>query len=290
VKAIVDSILSGIFLGSLYGLFASGLSLVFGVMRLVNVAHGDFIVLCAFLALATQHATGFGSPFLTLLLLVPVMFGFGYLLQRTVLNPALGTDILRPVLITFGLSVIVQNGLLQVFSADSRKLQGGRLETASMPLPGGLAIGIFPVLTLVVAVAVIGLLQWLLYKTKTGRALRATSDDLQTAGVMGVNTPHLFGIAAGIAMITVAVAGVFTGIRASFDASAGPAWLIFAFEAVIIGGLGSLWGTLAGGIILGIAQAIGAHFSPGWQMLAGHVVFLAALMIRPRGLFPRRAE
>lgn len=290
MKAIVDSILSGIFLGSLYGLFASGLSLVFGVMRLVNVAHGDFIVLCAFLALAFQHVTGMGSPFLTLVILIPLMFAFGYLLQRLVLNPALGPDILRPVLITFGLSVIVQNGLLQVFSADSQKLQGGHLETASFTLMGGWAIGTFPLLTLFVAVALIGLLQWVLYNTQLGRGLRATSDDLQTAGMMGVNTPHLFGVAAGIAMITVAVAGVFTGIRASFDASAGPAWLIFAFEAVIIGGLGSLWGTLAGGIILGIAQAIGAHFSPGWQMLAGHVVFLAALMFRPRGLFPRRAE
>jgi branched-chain amino acid transport system permease protein len=290
MKAIVDSIPSGIFLGSLYGLFASGLSLVFGVMRLVNVAHGDFIVLCAFMALAVQHATGVGSPFLTLVVLVPLMFAFGYLLQRTVLNPALGPDILRPVLITFGLSVIVQNGLLQSFSADSQKLQGGRLETASMSLPGGLAIGIFPLLTLVVAVALIGSLQWVLYNTHLGRGLRATSDDLRTAGMMGVNTPHLFGIAAGIGMTTVAVAGVFTGIRASFDASAGPAWLIFAFEAVIIGGLGSLWGTLAGGIILGIAQAVGAHFSPGWQMLAGHLVFLAALMFRPRGLFPRRVE
>jgi branched-chain amino acid transport system permease protein len=207
-----------------------------------------------------------------------------------VLNPALGPDILRPVLITFGLSVIVQNGLLQAFSADSQKLQGGHLETASLPLPGGLAIGTFPLLTLVVAVALIGSLQWVLYNTQLGRGLRATSDDLRTAGMMGVNTPHLFGVAAGIAMITVAVAGVFTGIRASFDASAGPAWLIYAFEAVIIGGLGSLWGTLAGGIILGIAQAVGAHFSPGWQMLAGHLVFLAALMFRPRGLFPRRAE
>jgi branched-chain amino acid transport system permease protein len=290
MKAIVDSILSGILLGSLYGLFASGLSLVFGVMRLVNVAHGDFIVLCAFLALEVQHAMGIGSPFLTLVILIPLMFVFGYLLQRAVLNPALGPDILRPVLITFGLSVIVQNGLLQGFSADSQKLQGGKLETASMPLPGGLAIGMFPLLTLVVAVALIGSLQWVLYNTQLGRGLRATSDDLRTAGMMGVNTPHLFGIAAGIAMITVAVAGVFTGARASFDASAGPAWLIFAFEAVIIGGLGSLWGTLAGGMILGIAQTVGAHFSPGWQMLAGHIVFLAVLMLRPRGLFPRRLE
>ncbi len=290
MKAFLDSILSGVLLGSLYGLFASGLSLVFGVMRLVNVAHGDFIVLAAFLALAFLHITGIASPFLMLVILIPLMFVLGYLLQRGVLNPALGPDILRPVLITFGLSVIVQNGLQQAFSADSQKLQGGRIETASIPLPDGLAIGTFPLLTLVVAVALIGLLQWILYRTKLGRALRATSDDLSTAGLMGVNTPHLFGIAAGLAMVTVAVAGVFTGIRASFDASAGPAWLIFAFEAVIIGGLGSLWGTLAGGIILGIAQAIGAYLSPAWQMLAGHVVFLIALMFFPRGLFPRRSE
>ena len=290
MKAFVDSILSGVLLGSLYGLFASGLSLVFGVMRLVNVAHGDFIVLAAFLALAFQHVTGIGSPFVMLVILVPLMFVLGYLLQRAVLNPALGPDILRPVLITFGLSVIVQNGLLQAFSADSQKLQGGRIETASIPLGGGLAVGILPLLTLVVAVAVIGSLQWVLYRTRLGRALRATSDDLTTAGMMGVNTPHLFGIAAGIAMVTVAIAGVFTGIRASFDASAGPAWLIFAFEAVIIGGLGSLWGTLAGGIILGIAQAVGAYISPAWQMLAGHVVFLVALMFFPKGLFPRRSE
>jgi len=290
MTAFIDSILQGILLGSLYGLFASGLSLVFGVMRLVNVAHGDFIVVCAFLAFAVQRATGLGSPFLTLIVLIPLMFLAGYVLQRTILNPALGKDILRPVLITFGLSVILENGLLQAFSADSQKLQGGKLETASIHLPAGLAIGTFPLLTLLVSVAVIGLLQWILYRTRLGRALRATSDDLRTAGLMGVNTPHIFGIAAGIAMVTVAIAGVFTGIRASFDASAGPAWLIFAFEAVIIGGLGSLWGTLAGGIILGIAQTIGAHFSPGWQMLAGHIVFLCALMFRPRGLFPRRAE
>lgn len=286
----IDSILQGLLLGAIYGLFAAGLSLVFGVMRLVNVAHGDFIVLSAFLAIWLQRMAGFSSSFLTLILLVPLMFMVGYLLQRTILNAALGQDILRPVLITFGLSVIIQNSLLQAFSADSQKLHGGRLEVASIPLPGGLAIGTLPLLTLVVCTAMIGILQWTLYRTKLGRALRATSDDLSTAGLMGVNTPHLFAVAAGIAMVTVAVAGVFTGIRASFDAVSGPDWLIFAFEAVIIGGLGSLWGTLAGGIILGMAQTIGARFSPGWQLLSGHIVFLAILMLWPRGLFPRRTE
>jgi len=286
----IDSILQGLMLGALYALFAAGLSLVFGVMRMVNVAHGDLIVLSAFLALWLQRLLGFSSIFLTLILLVPLMFAIGYLLQRTILNPALGEDILRPVLITFGLSVIIQNGLLQAFSADSQKLHGGRLEVASIALPAGLAVGTLPLLTLVVSTAMIGLLQWVLYRTKLGRALRATSDDLSTAGLMGVNTPHLFAMAAGIAMVTVAVAGVFTGIRASFDAVSGPDWLIFAFEAVIIGGLGSLWGTLAGGIILALAQTTGARFSPGWQLLAGHLVFLAILILCPQGLFPRRTE
>jgi len=286
----IDSILQGIMLGALYALFAAGLSLVFGVMRMVNVAHGDMIVLSAFVALWLQRITGVTSPFLTLILLVPLMFLGGYLLQRTILNPALGEDILRPVLITFGLSVIIQNGLLQAFTADSQKLHGGRLEVASIPLPGGLAIGTLPLLTLAVSSALIGLLQWTLYRTRLGRALRATSDDLSTAGLMGVNTPHLFAVATGIAMVTVAVAGVFTGIRASFDAVSGPDWLIFAFEAVIIGGLGSLWGTLAGGVILGMAQTIGARFSPGWQLLSGHIVFLAILILWPQGLFPRRTE
>jgi len=286
----IDSILQGILLGAIYALFAAGLSLVFGVMRLVNVAHGDFIVLAAFLALWLQRVLGFSTPFWTLLLLVPLMFVFGYILQRAVINPALTENVLRPLLITFGLSIIIQNGLLQIFSADAQKLQGGSLEVASFGLPGGLAVGAFPLLMFAISVAILGGLQTVMFHTRLGRALRATSDDIKTASLMGVKTPHLFSIASGLALATVAVAGVFSGIRASFIPTNGPDWLIFAFEAVIIGGLGSLWGTLAGGIILGVAQSIGAHFSPAWQLLTGHLVFLALLMLRPRGLFPRRTE
>ncbi len=286
----MDSILQGLLLGGIYGLFATGLSLVFGVMRLVNVAHGDLIVLSAFLALWIEKSLNLPSPFLALIVLLPLMFFVGYLLQRTILNKALGEDILRPVLITFGLSVIVQNGLLQFFSANPQKLNGGALETASVHLLGGLMAGAFPLLTLAVSAAVIGLLQWTLYRTALGRALRATSDDPRTAAMMGVKTPHVFALATGIALATVALAGVFTGIRASFDAFSGPDWLIFAFEAVIIGGLGSLWGTLAGGVTLGIAQTVGARFSPGWQLLSGHLAFLIILVLLPRGFFPRRVE
>jgi branched-chain amino acid transport system permease protein len=286
----MDSILQGLLLGAIYGLFATGLSLVFGVMRLVNVAHGDLIVLSAFLALWIEKTLNLPSPFLALIVLLPLMFLVGYVLQRTILNRALGEDILRPVLITFGLSVIVQNGLLEVFSANPQKLIGGRIETASVNLPGGLMAGAFPLLTLAVSAAVIGLLQWTLYRTALGRALRATSDDPHTAAMMGVKTPHVYALATGIALATVALAGVFTGIRASFDAFSGPDWLIFAFEAVIIGGLGSLWGTLAGGVTLGIAQTVGAHFSPAWQLLSGHLAFLVILVLLPRGFFPRRVD
>jgi branched-chain amino acid transport system permease protein len=290
MAAWIDSIIQGILLGGLYGLYAAGLSLVFGVMRLVNVAHGDFIVLGAFLTLALQRGLGIGSPFVTLVLLVPLLAVFGYVLQRVILNPTLGDDVLRPVLVTFGLSVIIQNALLQVFSADSQKLQGGRFEIASLSLPHGLAVGVLPLTTLGVCLLVIGLLQWVMYKTRLGRAFRATSDDAITAGLMGVNSRHLFSVATGITLAIVAIAGIFTGIRASFDPASGPSALIFAFEAVIIGGLGSLWGTLCGGVILGVSQSIGARLSPDWQILAGHLAFLLVLMVRPSGLFPKRGD
>lgn len=287
---LIDSILQGIMLGGLYGLFAAGLSLVFGVMRLVNVAHGDLVVMAAFAILALQKVLGLDTPFAALLVVVPLMFVFGYALQRWVLNPTLGDDILRPVLVTFGIAVILQNGLLEIFSADSRKLQGGWLETSSFPLGGGLHLGVMPLTMLVTSIATIGALQWMLHHTRLGRAFRATSDDPRAAGLMGVKTPHLFCVSTGTMMATVAIAGVFMGIRASFAPAAGAENLIFAFESVIIGGLGSLWGTLAGGMILGVSQSIGARFSPALQLLAGHLVFLLVLVVRPQGLFPRRGD
>ena len=290
MTAVLDTLIQGILLGGLYGLFAAGLSLVFGVMRLVNVAHGDFIVMAAFLVMLLQNVLHIGSPFTTLLILVPAMFIVGYILQRLFLNPTLGPEILRPVLVTFGMSVIIENALLQIFSADSQKLQGGNMEIASIELPRGLAVGIFPLTTLIVCVVVIAVLQWILFRTSLGRAFRAASDDPTVAGLMGVNTRHLYAIATGIALATVAIGGVFMGIRASFDPNSGPDRLIFAFEAVIIGGLGSLWGTLVGGILLGVAQSVGARLSADGLLLAGHIVFLFVLMVRPNGLFPKRGD
>lgn len=284
----VDTIVQGILLGSLYALFAAGLSLVFGVMRLVNLAHGDLIVLAAYLILVIVSLIGMG-PFVATLIAVPAMFAIGWLLQTHVLNRMLGEDILPPLLVTFGLSVVIQNALLVGFSANSQKLAAGAIESASLPL-GPVTVGVMPLLTLVAAVAVIFLLNQLFYRTALGRAFRATSDDAVTAGLMGIRPQRVFAIATGLAMVVVTIAALFLGTRASFDPAIGPARLLYAFEAVIIGGLGSLWGTLAGGIVIGVAQTFGAAINPEWQILAGHVAFVAVLLLRPRGLFPRAVD
>lgn len=281
----LDTIVQGVLLGGLYALFAAGLSLVFGIMRLVNLAHGDLIVLASFLILVL--ANGFGiNPFLAALIAAPLMFGLGWLLQTYLLNRTLGKDILPPLLVTFGLSIVVQNGLLEGFTADSRRLSAGALETASLPF-AGLNIGVMPLLTFGSAIIVIIALNQLIYRTSLGRAFRATSDDPVTAGTMGVRPQRIFAMATGLAMVVVTIAALYLSTRANFDPTAGPSRLIYAFEAVIIGGLGSLWGTLAGGVVLGVAQTLGASINPEWQILAGHIAFLVVLMVRPRGLFPR---
>ncbi len=284
----VNAVVQGTLLGGLYALFAAGLSLIFGVMRLVNIAHGDLIVLAAYLGLSVTTILGL-HPLLALAVVVPTMAFIGYVLQRGILNQTLGKDILPPLLVTFGLSVIVQNALLETYSADPQKMNAGALETASISA-GGLSLGVLPVLTFAIAVVVIATLQWVFYRTALGRAFRATSDNQEIAQLMGLNRRHIFGLAMALALGVTAIAGIMLGIRTSFDPSIGGGRLIFGFEAVIIGGLGNLWGTLAGGVILGVAQTIGAKIDPGWQLLAGHLAFLIILAVRPNGLFPRISE
>jgi branched-chain amino acid transport system permease protein len=284
----VQIVIQGALLGGLYALFAIGLSLSFGIMRLVNIAHGDLIVLSAYVGLMVINATGM-HPIATLVVVMPVMFCLGYLLQRGLLNQTLSGGLLPPLLVTFGLSVIIENVLLEAFGADNRRLQAGALETQSIAV-GGIAIGVYPLIVFATAVAAIAGLQLLFYRTALGRAFRATSDDAETAELMGIDNRHLYALGLAIAMIFTALAGVLMAIRTNFDPAAGPIRLIFAFEAVIIGGLGSLWGTLLGGMVLGIAQAIGAALSPTWQILAGHVAFLIILIVRPSGFFPRTRD
>lgn len=284
----LDVIVQGILLGGLYALFAAGLSLVFGVMRLVNLAHGDLIVFAAYLILMCVTTMGL-SPWLAVLIVMPVMFAIGWLLQTAILNRVLGKDILPPLLVTFGLSIAIQNGLLEAFSADSRRISAGAFEGASLNL-GLVTVGVMPLLTFGSAVLVIVVLNALTYRTPLGRAFRATSDDPVTAGLMGIEPKSVFAMTTGLALVVVTIAALYLGTRANFDPAIGPARLIYAFEAVIIGGLGSLWGTLAGGVIIGVAQTVGAAINPEWQILSGHIAFLVVLLVRPRGLFPRAMD
>jgi branched-chain amino acid transport system permease protein len=282
----INVIVQGVLVGGLYAMFAAGLSLIFGVMRLVNIAHGDLIVLAAYLTLVTTQSLGL-DPLTAMLIVVPLMAAIGYALQWFVLNHTLGDDLLPPLLVTFGLSVIIQNTLQELFTADPQKLQAGAIEVASLPVVEGINIGVLPLLQFGLAVIVIAALQIVFYRTALGRAFRATADDASVAQLMGLDNRHVFALAMALSLAVVAIAGVLLAVRANFDPSIGPARLIFGFEAVIIGGLGSLWGTLAGGVMLGVAQAIGAKLDPGWQILAGHLAFLVVLAIRPQGLFPK---
>jgi branched-chain amino acid transport system permease protein len=282
----LNAIAQGILIGGLYALFAAGLSLIFGIMRLVNIAHGDLIVLSAYVVFVVVATTGL-HPLLAILIAAPIMAVIGYGLQRLIFNQTLGDDILPPLLVSFGLSIMLQNGLLIAFSADSRKLDAGGIETESWSVLPGLTLGWLPLLMFVSAVIVIGSLQFLFYRTPLGRALRATSDDPEIARAMGYDNRHLFGLAMALSMGVVAIAGAFLAIRANFTPTEGPARLIFGFESVIMGGLGNLWGTLIGGVILGVAQSLGAVLNPGWQILAGHLAFLLVLAIRPQGLLSK---
>ncbi len=276
--------------GGLYAMFAIGLTLTFGVMGMVNIAHGDLVVLAAYLALVLTRALGV-NPLAALVLVVPAMAALGYLLQRGLFNRALGRDLMPPLLVSFGLSIIIQNGLLALFSADDRRLRAGAIETAGIRLGDALTVGALPLLQLGLAVLVIAGLQLVIYRTAIGRSFRATADDPQVAQLMGLDNRHVFGLAMALSLAVAGLAGVLLAIRANFDPATGPTRLIFGFEAVIIGGLGSIWGTLAGGIVLGEVQAVAvaAAIDPRLQILAGHLAFLAVLALRPDGLFGRRS-
>jgi len=282
----VNVAVQGVLLGGLYALFAIGLALVFGVMRLVNLAHGDLGILAAFIALGFVRS-GVGLPVAALLSIL-IMVAVGYVLQRGLLNFTLGTDDTRPIVVTFGLAIIIQNALLLKFSADEQGLNAGGLETSSIHVSKQVALGVYPLLVFILAVVLIAGVQLLLNRTKMGRAFRATSDDREAAELMGMNNRHIYALAMALSLGTVAIGGIALAVRTTFDPTAGSFNLIYAFEAVIMGGMGSLWGTLLGGVILGLAQTLGAQaFGSGWGILCGNVVFLIVLAFRPSGFFAR---
>jgi branched-chain amino acid transport system permease protein len=281
-----NQLLQGVMLGGLYTLFAIGLSLSAGVMRFVNIAHGDFIVLACYALLLLTTTLGL-NPVVATIIALPFAFLFGFALQRFLLQRIVGQNALLGILVTFALGIIAQNGLLEGFGADPRKISGGWMETATVALGGGVNVGQFQILTFVAAVALVATLDLVLYRTGIGARIRAVSDDVATANLIGLPTVRIYAMAMGITFVTIGIAAGFVSIWTNFDPASGPRQLLVAFEVIVMGGLGSLWGSLAAGIVLGVAQAIGGQFDIAWQIMAGHIVFLIVLALRPQGLFPK---
>ncbi|MHC5907700.1 branched-chain amino acid ABC transporter permease [Streptomyces sp. S6] len=283
----LNAVVQGVLLGGIFAMAAAGLSLVFGVMRIANLAHGDLMILGGYVASVTASHYGVPVP-LTAAVAMAAVGALGYAVQRSMLDRAMGLGELAPMLVTFGISVIIPNVLAQAFSNDAQPLSIGSLGTASVHLGGDLSIGWFPLLTLVAAVAVLTALHLFLHRTQPGRIVRATADDRAVVRLMGVDNRRVYALTTVIAFSTVALAGVlYTMRQGGVTPYEGQLTVLFAFETVIIGGLGSLWGTLAGGIVLGVAQSVGAQISPDLPLLTGHLVFLLVLVLRPQGMFGR---
>ncbi len=281
---VANAVLQGVFLGAFYAVLACGLSIMFGVMRIINLAHGDVAVLGAYIVYVIVERTGVPA-FVAFAVALPVMVLLGYVLQLTVLERSLKSGILTPLLATFGLSIVIQNLLQLVFSPDVRSLGGsaGSVTTASWQVTSGLSVSALGLLVLVVAVLLFAALQLFLSKTRAGWIMRATAEDADAAELAGIDSRSVYARATAIAVGIAALGGLFLGIRSVFDPVSGPTQLIFAFETVVIGGMGSLWGTLLGGIALGVAQTVGAQIHPQFAVMAGHLLFLAVLVVRFRG-------
>jgi branched-chain amino acid transport system permease protein len=282
---IVNAVVQGIFLGAFYAVLACGLSIMFGVMRIINLAHGDVAVLGAYVVFVIVDSTGM-SPFVAFVVALPVMIVLGYVLQLTILERSLKSGILTPLLATFGLSIVIQNLLLIKFSPDVRSLGGnaGAVTTSSWQVTGGLSVSALGLVILVVAVLLFGALQLFLSRTPAGWKMRATAEDADAAELVGINSRDVYARATALAVAIAALGGLFLAIRSVFDPLSGPTQLIFAFEAVVIGGMGSLWGTLLGGLALGVAQTVGAQINPEYSVLTGHLLFLAVLIVRYGGV------
>ncbi|MDL2409449.1 branched-chain amino acid ABC transporter permease [Rhizobium calliandrae] len=277
----LDGLIQGILLGGLYAQYALGMALMFGVMRVVNITHGDLVILLALIgiSLATTFSLG---PWSVLAILVVLGAVIGVILQRLILNRVVGADPLPSLIATFGLSIALQNAMLQIWSADTRSLEGGDIVHASFQI-GPLFVGVLPVIVLLTATALTGSLDVALRSTRFGRALRAASADVEAAALTGVNPKTVYMGATAIAVAILGFAAVFQSMRSTVAPADGAFQLIYAFEAVIIGGMGSIWGAFFGAMALGVSQSVGFRIDPGFGILAGHLVFLIILALRPQG-------
>jgi branched-chain amino acid transport system permease protein len=283
----VNALVQGILLGGLFALFACGLSLMFGVMEVINLAHGDVAVAAVYLAIVLIPATHIAAIWI-FVLVVPVFVVGGYLLQRLLFQQSLGSGPITTLLVSFGLSVVLENVLLEVFTANSQSLNIGSLVSGSVQVSSQVYLPYLSLIILGTAVVALVVVQVFLARTRTGRMVRAVADDREAAQLVGASYRHLFGVAAALAFGTVALAGLALGMYTSVAPSSGPSYLLYGFAAVVIGGLGSLWGTLLGGMILGVASTVGALVDPDFGAMLPYLVFLAVLAVRPHGLFPKK--
>jgi branched-chain amino acid transport system permease protein len=283
----LNVIVSGVLLGGFYALFACGLSLMFGVMKIINLAHGDMAVVAGYTAVFLVPKFHLPEVW-SFVVVVPLFALLGYAVQRTLFQKSIDRDPFTTLLVTFGLSVVIENLLLEIYTANAQSINIGSLIAKSWQVNNTIYVSYLSLTVLIVSVVVLAALQLFLSKTSTGRQIRAVSDDREAAQLCGTNYRHIFGIASSLAFATVALAGIAFGMKTSLDPTSGGVNLLFAFETVVIGGIGSLWGTLVGGILLGIAQQFGAHFNEQYMVLAGNILFLIVLAIRPQGLFGKK--
>ena len=283
----LNVLIQGILVGGFYALFACGLSLMFGVMKVINLAHGDVAVVAGYTAVFLAPQLHIAEVW-SFVVVVPIFAVAGYVIQRTLIQKSIDRDPFTTLLVTFGLSVVIENLLLEIYSANGQSVNIGSLIGDSIHVSNVIYISYISLTVLITAIVVLGALQLFLSKTGTGRLIRAVADDREAAQLSGANYRHIFGIATAIAFATVALAGIAYGMMTEIAPTSGGINLLYAFESVVIGGIGSLWGTLVGGVLLGVAQQVGAQINPEYQVLAGNLLFLIILGVRPHGLFGKK--
>ncbi len=286
MTGLIDQMIQATLLGGLYAIFALGLAITVGVLRFINVAHGDLIVAMSFLMLSLTQGLGMPAP-LALIMLIPIGAAIGWLLQKGIFQRANSQNDLQLILITFGMSVVIQNGLLGVFGADSRKVTADGIELLSITLPGGFNVGVLPIVIFLIACLMIFALEQLLYRTGLGMRIRAIAEEPAAARLIGLKVPAVLAVAMTLVGATEAISGGLMSIWTNFDPASGSTRLLIAFEVVVLAGLGSFWGVLAGGIIIAVAQTLGGMVDSALQVLSGHIVFLILFLARPQGLFPK---
>jgi branched-chain amino acid transport system permease protein len=285
----VETIINGVLLGGLYGILGLGLALVFGVMRVINVAHGEFIVGAAVVTAMLLGAMPGLNPLVALIPVAATAFVIGYLFQTLLLNTVVRRgDMLAPMLVTFGVSIVIRNLMLALFGSNPMAINAGPLAKASFEVLG-VHIGVLPLITLAIAVALFGLLQYAITATTFGKTVRATADNPEIVRLMGVNPKRVYAVVMGIAFTMAAVAGVLLAMRTSFSATSGVDRILIAFEVVVLGGLGSFWGALIAGILLGVVQLLSFQFDANSGLLYAHLLFFLFLILRPNGLLGAKA-